>query len=97
VAALREVLDGGTVVDAEVVRKLLSRPRDPLARLTARERETLALMAEGRSNAAIARELVVTDATVAKHIRNVFDKLELPPTEDHHRRVLAVVTYLQGA
>ena len=96
VAALHEVLDGGTVVDAEVVRRLLARPLDPLARLTARERETLALMAEGRSNAAIARELVVTDATVAKHIRNVFDKLELPPTEDHHRRVLAVVTYLQG-
>jgi DNA-binding NarL/FixJ family response regulator len=96
VAALREVLDGGTVVDAEVVRRLLARPLDPLARLTARERETLALMAEGRSNAAIARELVVTDATVAKHIRNVFDKLGLPPAEDHHRRVLAVVTYLQG-
>ena len=96
VAALHEVLDGGTVVDAEVVRRLLAQPLDPLARLTARERETLALMAEGRSNAAIARELVVTDATVAKHIRNVFDKLELPPTEDHHRRVLAVVTYLQG-
>jgi DNA-binding NarL/FixJ family response regulator len=97
VAALHEVLDGGTVVDAEVVRRLLARPLDPLERLTARERETLALMAEGRSNAAIARELVVTEATVAKHIRNVFDKLDLPPTEDHHRRVLAVVTYLQGA
>jgi DNA-binding NarL/FixJ family response regulator len=96
VRALHEVLDGGTVVDAEVVRRLLARPLDPLARLTARERQTLALMAEGRSNAAIARELVVTDATVAKHIRNVFDKLELPPTDDHHRRVLAVVQYLQG-
>jgi DNA-binding NarL/FixJ family response regulator len=95
VAALHEVLAGGTVVDQEVVRRLLARPRDPLARLTARERETLALMAEGRSNAAIARELVVTEATVAKHIRSVFDKLELPPAEDDHRRVLAVVTYLQ--
>jgi DNA-binding NarL/FixJ family response regulator len=96
VAALREVLDGGTVVDPEVVRRLLSRPRDPLAALTQRERETLALMAEGRSNAAIARELVVAEATVAKHIRNVFDKLGLPPTDDHHRRVRAVITYLDG-
>jgi len=96
VAALRQVLDGGTVVDPEVVRRLLARRSDPLERLTARERETLALMAEGRSNAAIARELVVTEATVAKHIRNVFDKLELAPTEDAHRRVLAVVTYPQG-
>lgn len=94
VAALHHVLDGGTVVDPEVVRRLLA--RHPLTRLTARERETLALMAEGHSNAAIAKRLVVTETTVAKHIRNVFDKLELPPTEDHHRRVLAVVAYLQG-
>ena len=97
VGALHEVLDGGTVVDPEVVRRLLARRLDPLARLTARELQTLAQMAQGRSNAAIARELVVTEATVAKHIRNVFDKLELQPTDDHHRRVLAVVTYLQGA
>jgi DNA-binding NarL/FixJ family response regulator len=96
VAALHDVLDGGTVVDPEVVRRLLARPHDPLQALTARERETLALMAEGRSNAAIARELVVAEATVAKHIRNVFDKLDLPPANDHHRRVLAVVTYLGG-
>jgi DNA-binding NarL/FixJ family response regulator len=96
VAALHEVLEGGTVVDPEVVRRLLARTRDPLEALTARERETLALMAEGRSNAAIARALVVTEATVAKHIRNVFDKLGLAPTEDHHRRVLAVMTYLQA-
>jgi DNA-binding NarL/FixJ family response regulator len=96
VAALRDVVAGGTVVDPEVVRRLLAVPRDPLARLTVRERETLALMAQGHSNAAIARELVVTEATVAKHIRNVFDKLDLPPTDDHHRRVLAVITYLQG-
>lgn len=93
VHALHQVLDGGTVVDPEVVRRLLQ--RRPLERLTARERETLALMAEGHSNAAIARRLVVTETTVAKHIRNVFDKLDLPPTEDHHRRVLAVVAYLQ--
>jgi DNA-binding NarL/FixJ family response regulator len=96
VAALHEVAAGGTVVDPEVVRRLLAHPRDPLGRLTARERETLALMAEGHSNAAIARALVVTEATVAKHIRNVFDKLDLPPAEDHHRRVLAVITYLQS-
>jgi len=94
VASLHQVLDGGTVVDPEVVRRLLT--RRPLTRLTAREHETLALMAEGHSNSAIARELVVTETTVAKHIRNVFDKLELPPTEDHHRRVLAVIAYLQG-
>lgn len=94
VASLHQVLQGGTVVDPEVVRKLLS--RTPLTRLTARELETLALMAEGHSNSAIAARLVVTETTVAKHIRNVFDKLELPPTEDHHRRVLAVIAYLHG-
>ncbi|MDA0181664.1 response regulator transcription factor [Solirubrobacter phytolaccae] len=94
VAALHHVLEGGTVVDPEVVRRLLA--QHPLERLTARERETLALMAEGHSNSAIAKRLVVTETTVAKHIRNVFDKLDLPPTEDHHRRVLAVVAYLQG-
>jgi DNA-binding NarL/FixJ family response regulator len=94
VASLHQVLEGGTVVDPEVVRRLLA--RRPLTRLTAREHETLALMAEGHSNSAIARELVVTETTVAKHIRNVFDKLELPPTEDHHRRVLAVVAYLSA-
>jgi DNA-binding NarL/FixJ family response regulator len=95
IAALHEVLAGGTVVDHEVVRRLLSRRRAPLGRLTDRERETLALMAQGRSNAAIAAELVVTEATVAKHIRNLFDKLDLPPTTADHRRVLAVITYLQ--
>ena len=95
VSALREVLAGGTVVDPEVVRRLLSRRREPLARLSDRERETLALMAEGRSNAGIASQLVVTEATVAKHIRNLFDKLELPPAAADHRRVLAVITYLQ--
>jgi DNA-binding NarL/FixJ family response regulator len=95
IAALREVLSGGTVVDPEVVRRLLSRRRDRLERLTERERETLALMAQGRSNAAIAGELVVTEATVAKHIRSLFDKLDLPPAGTDHRRVLAVITYLQ--
>ena len=95
IAALREVLAGGTVIDPEVVRRLLSRRREPLERLTDRERETLALMAQGRSNVAIADELVIAEATVAKHIRSLFDKLDLPPTATDHRRVLAVITYLQ--
>lgn len=96
IAALHAVLAGGTVVDPEVVRQLLARRRDPLDRLTPRERETLALMAQGHTNAAIARALVVTEATVGKHIRSLFDKLDLPPTPDQHRRVLAVLTYLEG-
>ena len=96
VAALRDVLDGRAVIDPEVVRRLLARQLDPLSRLTAREHDTLALMAQGRSNAASARELVVTEATVAKHNRNVLDELELPPTPDQHRRVLAVLTFLGG-
>jgi DNA-binding NarL/FixJ family response regulator len=96
VRALDEVHGGGTVVDPEVVRRLLGRRRDPLGRLTERERETLALMAQGRSNAAIAEALVVSEATVGKHIRNVFDKLDLAPAAEDHRRVLAVVTYLQA-
>jgi DNA-binding NarL/FixJ family response regulator len=95
-AALARVAEGATVVDPEVVRQLLARRRDPLDRLTAREREVLALMAEGRSNAAIARTLVVTDAAVAKHIGNVLAKLDLPPAEDDHRRVLAVLAYLRA-
>ncbi|MET9296064.1 response regulator transcription factor [Streptomyces sp. NPDC003077] len=96
VAALERVADGGTVVDPEVVRQLLARRRAPLARLTPREREVLALMAEGRSNAAIARALVVTDAAVAKHIANILLKLDLPPAPDDHRRVRAVLAYLRG-
>ncbi|MFF7654803.1 response regulator [Streptomyces sp. NPDC007983] len=96
VDALREVADGGTVVDPEVVRQLLRRRRDPLARLTAREREVLALMAEGKSNGAIARQLVVSDAAVGKHIGNILSKLDLPPTDATHRRVLAVLAYLRG-
>nr|MDT0659326.1 response regulator transcription factor [Micromonospora sp. DSM 115978] len=96
VEALTRVAAGGTVVDPEVVRQLLSRRRDPLRRLTPREREVLALMAEGRSNAAIARALVVSEAAVAKHIGSVLVKLELPPDTDAHRRVLAVLAYLRG-
>ncbi|MEV8631137.1 response regulator transcription factor [Streptosporangium sp. NPDC051023] len=96
VDALHGVAEGGTVVDPEVVRQLLRRRRDPLGRLSPREREVLALMAEGRSNAAIARSLVVSEAAVGKHIGNILTKLDLPPAEDDHRRVLAVVTYLRG-
>ncbi|MFH8369438.1 response regulator [Streptomyces sp. NPDC018031] len=88
------VADGGMVVDPEVVRQLLARRRDPLGRLTPREREVLGLMAEGRSNAAVARALVVTEAAVAKHIASILQKLDLPPAPDDHRRVRAVLAYL---
>lgn len=94
---LERVGAGGVVIDPEVVRQLLARgTRDPLDELTAREREVLALMAEGRSNGAIARSLVVTEAAVAKHIGNIFGKLGLEPAEDNHRRALAVLAYLRG-
>ncbi|MFD4410861.1 LuxR C-terminal-related transcriptional regulator [Streptomyces sp. NPDC058476] len=96
VAALGEVADGGTVVDPEVVRQLLRRRRDPLERLTPREREVLALIAEGKSNGAIARELVVSEAAVGKHISNILTKLDLPPATETHRRVLAVLAYLRA-
>ncbi|WP_327683930.1 response regulator transcription factor [Streptomyces sp. NBC_00467] len=94
--ALTRVAEGGTVVDPEVVRQLLRRRRDPLAALTPREREVLALVAEGRSNAAIARALVVTEAAVGKHIGNILAKLDLPTAEDTHRRVLAVLAFLSS-
>lgn len=96
VDALREVAAGGTVVDPEVVRQLLRRRRDPLARLTPREREVLGLVAEGRSNGAIARQLVVSEAAVGKHIGGILTKLDLPPADDTHRRVLAVLAYLRS-
>lgn len=96
VDALGEVAAGGTVVDPEVVRQLLRRRRDPLERLTPREREVLALVAEGRSNGAIARELVVSEAAVGKHIGGILTKLDLPPAEDTHRRVLAVLAFLRA-
>ncbi len=94
--ALERVAAGGTVVDPEVVKQLLARRRDPLQRLTPREREVLALVAEGRSNAAVARALVVTEAAVAKHIAGILTKLDLPPAPDDHRRVLAVLAYLRS-
>ncbi|WUB71944.1 response regulator transcription factor [Streptomyces sp. NBC_00576] len=96
VDALRRVADGGTVVDPEVVRQLLRRRRDPLERLTPREREVLALMAEGRSNGSIARELVVSEAAVGKHIGGILAKLDLPPADETHRRVLAVLAFLRA-
>lgn len=96
--ALRRVAGGATVLDPEVVGQLLVRRRrdDPLRNLTPREREVLGLMAEGRSNTAIARKIVVTEGAVEKHVRNIFTKLDLPPDEEQHRRVLAVLTYLQS-
>ena len=94
--ALHRVADGGTVVDPEVVRQLLRRRRDPLEQLTPREREVLALIAEGRSNGAIAAELVVSEAAIGKHIGNILTKLDLPPTAGTHRRVLAVLAYLRA-
>ncbi len=97
-AAVRHVAGGGTALDPEVVAQLLGRRRrgNPLEALSPREREVLALMAEGRSNAAIAAELVVTDGAVEKHVSNIFAKLGLPATANDHRRVLAVLTYLRG-
>lgn len=94
--AVRRVAAGATVIDPEVVRFLVRRHRAPLDRLTAREREVLALMAEGRSNAAIARALVVSDAAVSKHIGSILTKLDLPPADDDHRRVRAVLAYLHA-
>jgi DNA-binding NarL/FixJ family response regulator len=95
--ALSRVADGGTVLDPEVVAQLVvRRGRDPLSSLTQREREVLGLMAEGRSNTSIARILVVTDGAVEKHVKNIFTKLDLPPDEEQHRRVLAVLAYLRG-
>ena len=95
-AGVRRVGEGGTALDPEVVAQLLarSRRRDPLDRLSPRERQVLGLMTEGRTNAAIARELVVSDGAVEKHVSNIFTKLDLPPTEHDHRRVLAVLRWL---
>jgi DNA-binding NarL/FixJ family response regulator len=98
VEAVRRVAGGGTAMDPEVVAQLVARRRRdaPLEALTPREREVLGLMAEGRSNAAIADALVVTPGAVEKHVSNIFGKLRLPPSEADHRRVLAVLAYLRS-
>ncbi len=96
--SVRAVGRGGSALDPEVVSQLLGRRRrdDPLERLTPREREALALMAEGRSNAAIAGQMVVTERAVEKHVTSIFGKLDLPAAPEDHRRVLAVLTFLRA-
>ncbi|WP_328296699.1 response regulator transcription factor [Streptomyces sp. NBC_00435] len=99
IETLRRVAGGGTALDPQVVAQLLVRRGggpDPLERLTPREREVLALMAEGRSNTGIATELVVSESAVAKHINSIFAKLDLPVADGDHRRVLAVLRFLDG-
>jgi len=99
--ALHRVAEGGTALDREVVAELMqSRGHDddgPLAALSPREHEVLGLMAEGKTNAAVARALVVTPGAVEKHVTNIFSKLDLPATDDDHRRVLAVLTFLRAS
>ena len=98
-SSVRRIGEGGSVVDPAVVERLVGRRRqgpDPLAHLTDREREVLALMAEGRSNKGIAERLFVTEHTVEKHVKSIFGTLQLPLSPDDHRRVLAVVTYLNA-
>jgi DNA-binding NarL/FixJ family response regulator len=96
--SVRRVGEGGSALDPEVVAQLLGRRRreDPLEELSPREREVLELMAEGRSNHAIADAMVVTERAVEKHVTSIFGKLGLPPTQDDHRRVLAVLAYLNS-
>ena len=98
IEAVRRVADGGSALDPEVVSRLLGRRRDddPLAALSPREREVLEQMAEGRSNAAIAERLVVTDRAVEKHVGSIFSKLNLASAPEDHRRVLAVLRFLEG-
>ncbi|MEU9746843.1 response regulator transcription factor [Streptomyces niveus] len=96
VDAVRRVAEGATVVDPEVVRQLLRHRRDPLSRLTPREQEVLALMAEGRSNAAVGAALHVSEGTVSKHFGSILTKLDLSLTDATNRRVLAVLAYLRG-
>ena len=98
VEAVQRVAGGGTAMDPEVISQILARRSrvTPLAGLTPREREVLALMAEGRTNVAIARSLVITTKAVSKYIARIFAKLDLPPSDDDHRRVLAVLTYLNS-
>jgi DNA-binding NarL/FixJ family response regulator len=98
VDSVRRVADGGSALDPEVVSQMLGRRRrgSPLDDLSPREREVLALMAEGRSNRAVAVELVITERAVEKHVTSIFGKLDLPTTGDDHRRVLAVLAYLKA-
>ena len=98
VAALDRVIGGGSVVDPGLVRELFAQQRrsDPLGELTPREREVLALMAEGRSNAGIARQLWLAGGTVEKHVKSILAKLDINATEDDHRRVLAVIAFLES-
>jgi DNA-binding NarL/FixJ family response regulator len=97
VDALRQVAAGGTVMDPEVITQLLTgHARDPIAELTPRERQVLALMAEGKDNTTLAARLVITENAVHKHIGNIFAKLGLSPADSGHRRVLAVLTYLDS-
>ncbi len=98
VEAVQRVAAGGTAMDPEVISQILARRSraTPLAGLTPREREVLTLMAEGRTNVAIARSLVITTKAVSKHIARIFTKLDLPPSDDDHRRVLAVLAYLNS-
>jgi serine/threonine-protein kinase PknK len=95
---VNRVVRGGSAIDPAVVQELVGARRagDPLASLTSREREVLALMAEGRSNAGIAKQLWVAEGTVEKHVRSILGKLDLPETPEDHRRVLAVITYLDS-
>ena len=97
IASLRRVAGGGTALDPEVVRQLLARGRagGPVSRLTAREREVLSLIAEGQSNSSIAETLVVSTGAVEKYVASIFGKLDLPPDDRSHRRVLAVLSYLR--
>ena len=97
VDAVRRVAGGGTAMDGEVIGQLLGRRTEPLSHLTPREREVLGLMAEGRSNAAVAAALFVTEKAVGKHVGNIFLKLGLAPSDDDNRRVRAVLAYLQAA
>jgi DNA-binding NarL/FixJ family response regulator len=99
VDALERITQGGSVVDPALVAELVATRRrdDPLEELTRREREVLALMAEGRSNHGIAQRMVVTDGAVEKHVRSIMAKLRLPAAEDNHRRVLAVLKFLDGS
>jgi DNA-binding NarL/FixJ family response regulator len=96
-ASLQRVADGGTALDPEVIERLMVRRRDPMERLTAREREVLGQMAQGKGNQAIADDLVVTLAAVEKHTQRIFAKLGLLPDDAGHRRVLAVLAYLRGS